>query len=419
LLERFDKNIYASGATIVKAAVGGNPSHPLLDGRVEFKKASVNLIDIPNGISDANGVVLFNGEQAVIQSFTGQSGGGEVKLAGFVRYAGGESLFRIQANASKVRVRFPPSASTGVDAALDLNGTTRDSRLTGTVTVLDTAFYSNTDFGSMLSKAGTPPRTPSAQTGMLANMRLNVRVETAAAAQFQTTLAQNLKADMELELRGTAAKPGLVGQIVVSQGQIVFFGSTYDINHATVSFYNPQRIEPVVNVDLETETRSVKVFLSVTGPMDQLKLAYRSDPPLPFSDIVSLLATGKAPSTDPVLAAKEPASPEQSWQQMGASTLLGQAVANPVSGRLQRLFGVTKLKIDPKITGAENSPQARLTMEQQITRDLTFTYIQDVTESNPQILRVEWTIDPTWSAVALRQENGQFGLDFYYKLRIR
>lgn len=419
VLERFNKNIYASGATTVKAAIRGNASRPLLDGRLEFQKASVNMIDMPNGISNANGVVLFNGEQAVIQSFTGESGGGQVKLAGFVRYAAEESLFRIQATANKVRVRFPPHASTVVNAALDLNGTMRASRLTGTVTVLDMAYYSNTDFGSMLSQAGTPPHTPTAQTGMLANMRLSVRVQTAPTAQFQTTLAQNLQANVDVELRGTAAKPGMVGQIMVSQGQIVFFGAKYNIGHATVSFYNPQRIEPVVDVDLETEARSVQVFLSVTGPMDQLKLAYRSDPPLPFSDIVSLLATGKAPSTDPVLAAKEPAAPEQSWQQMGASTLLGQAVANPVSGRLQRLFGVTKLKIDPKITGAENSPQARLTMEQQITRDLTFTYIQDVTVSNPQIVRVEWAIDPTWSAVALRQENGQFGIDFYYKKRFR
>jgi translocation and assembly module TamB len=419
VLERFNRSVYSAGAATVKAAIRGNMSHPLLDGRLEFKNASLNLIDMPNGISNANGIVLFNGEQAVIQSFTGESGGGKVKLAGFVRYAGEDSLFRVQANVSKVRVRFPPHASTVVDAALDLNGTAKDSQLTGTVTVQETAYYSNTDFGSMLSQAGTPPRTPSAQTGMLARMKLDIRVQTAPTAQFQTTLAQNLKADMDVEVRGTAAKPGLVGRIVVSQGEIVFFGAKYNINHATVSFYNPQRIEPVVNVDLETEARSVKVYLSVTGPMDQLKLAYRSDPPLPFSDIVSLLATGKAPTTDPVLAAKEPAAPEQSWQQMGASTLLGQAVANPVSGRLQRLFGVTKLKIDPKITGAENTPQARLTMEQQITRDLTFTYIQDVTASNPQVLRVEWAIDPTWSAVALRQENGQFGIDFYYKKGIR
>jgi translocation and assembly module TamB len=84
---------------------------------------------------------------------------------------------------------------------------------------------------------------------------------------------------------------------------------------------------------------------------------------------------------------------------------------------LQRLFGVSKLKIDPQITGASNTPQATLTLQQQISRDLTFTYISDVTQSNPQIIRIEWAIDPRWSAIAQRDINGQFDLDFFYKKR--
>ena len=133
--------------------------------------------------------------------------------------------------------------------------------------------------------------------------------------------------------------------------------------------------------------QGVDVSISVSGPMDRMKLSYRSDPPMQFSDLVSLLASGKPPTTDPVLAARAPAAPQQNFEQAGASTLFGQAVANPVSGRLQRLFGVSKLKIDPQIIGTSNTPPATMTLQQQITRDITFTYIQDVTQSNPQIIR--------------------------------
>jgi translocation and assembly module TamB len=138
---------------------------------------------------------------------------------------------------------------------------------------------------------------------------------------------------------------------------------------------------------------------------------------LQLSEIVSLLASGKAPTSDPVLAARQPVAPQQSFQQTGASTLLGQAVGNPVSGRLQRLFGVSKLKIDPQITGASNTPQATLTLQQQITRDVTFTYIQDITQSNPTIVRVEWAINPHWSAIAGRDVNGQVDVDLFFKKR--
>ena len=104
-----------------------------------------------------------------------------------------------------------------------------------------------------------------------------------------------------------------------------------------------------------------------------------------------------------------------SWTERVA--VYGQVVANPVSGRLQRFFGVSKLKIDPTLPGVENNLQARLTLEQQVTQDITFTYITNVTNSNPQIIRVEWAINRQWSAVALRDENGVLGLDFFFKKR--
>jgi translocation and assembly module TamB len=174
-----------------------------------------------------------------------------------------------------------------------------------------------------------------------------------------------------------------------------------------------------VNLDLETTAQGVDVSISVTGPMDRLKLSYRSDPPMQFSDLVSLLAAGKIPTTDPVLAAHEPPAPQQSFEQAGASTLLGQAVANPVSGRLQRLFGVSQLKIDPQFTGASNTPQATLTLQQQISKDLTFTYTQDVTQTNPLGVRIEWAVNPQWSVIAQRDIYGIFDLDFFYKRRFK
>jgi hypothetical protein len=40
-----------------------------------------------------------------------------------------------------------------------------------------------------------------------------------------------------------------------------------------------------------------------------------------------------------------------------------------------------------------------------------------VTQSNSQIIRVEWAINPQWSAIAARDRNGQFDVDVFYKKR--
>jgi translocation and assembly module TamB len=249
-------------------------------------------------------------------------------------------------------------------------------------------------------------------------VRFDIKIQTAPDTQFRTSLTQNLEADANLTLRGTIDHPGMLGRVVVTQGEVVFFGAKYTIDQGTIAFYDPNRINPILSIDLETSTQGVDVSLSISGPMDRMKLSYRSDPPLQFNEIVSLLASGKAPTSDPVLAARAPAAPQQSFQQLGASAVLGQAVANPISGRLQRLFGVSKLKIDPQIVGgASSTAQATLTLQQQITRELTFTYIQDVTQPNPEVLRVEWAVNPQWSAIAQRDVNGEFDLDIFYKKR--
>ncbi len=100
---------------------------------------------------------------------------------------------------------------------------------------------------------------------------------------------------------------------------------------------------------------------------------------------------------------------------MGESAVVSQAVASPVVSRLQRVFGVTQLKIDPAFAAGSSLPQARVTLQQQVTPEILFTYTQDLSQSNAEILRVEWALTPRFSAVAVRDENGIFGIDFFYK----
>jgi translocation and assembly module TamB len=222
--------------------------------------------------------------------------------------------------------------------------------------------------------------------------------------------------EANLRLRGTFSNPAVLGRVSITQGRVIFFGTKYTVNQGSVQFFNPVRIDPIIDVDLETKVNGIDVTLTVSGPITKLNLTPRSDPPLQFNEIVALLATGRSPTSDPTRLAQEATSP-QSWQQMGASALLGQALASPVTDRLQRFFGVSQVRIDPTLPGVENNPQARVTLQQQVTSDITFTYTADVNSSNPEVVRVEWSFAKQWSVVALREDNGLFGIDFFFKKR--
>jgi translocation and assembly module TamB len=418
LVREFSHDLNASGTVTADATVRGPFDAPQVNGRMEIHDAAMDIAGFPNGISKASGVVLFTGGRATIQSLSGETGGGKIEISGFAGYSGGPVIFRLHAQAAQVRVRYPEGVSTIADASLNLTGTSDRSMLAGTITVRRAGFNTETDVSSLLAKSAEPVRTPSARTGFLGGMNFDVQINTAFDTQFETSLTENLQAEANLRLRGTASNPALIGRINVTQGQMLFFGTKFTINQGSIAFYNPLRVEPVLDVDLETKARGIDVMLTVSGPLDKLNLTPRSDPPLQFNEIVALLATGRNPTSDPALLAAQSTTP-QSWQQIGASALLGQAISSPVAGRLQRFFGVSNLRIDPTLPGVETNPQARLTLEQQVTPDLTFTYITNVTTSNPQVVRVEWSFSKQWSAVVLREENGLLGLDFFYKRRFK
>ena len=115
----------------------------------------------------------------------------------------------------------------------------------------------------------------------------------------------------------------------------------------------------------------------------------------------------------------QPSTPPQSFEQLGESALVSQALVDPVASRLQRVFGVSQLKVDPTFTSGSELPQARLTLQQQISSNVTFTYVTDLNNANTQIIRAEWAFNPQWSAVATRDQNGIFSINFFYKKQFR
>jgi translocation and assembly module TamB len=383
-----------------------------------LQDAAFNYSGITNGISNANGVIAFNGNNATIRKLNAESGGGKIALTGFIGYANG-MRFGVNANAKGVRMRAEQGVSVTTAADLRLTGTMENSLVSGSVTIDQLTYNPQSDIGSLLSRAAPPVQSPTAPSPLLDNMRLDVRVRSSTGVAVQASLAQNLRADVDLRVRGTASLPAVLGRVTINEGQLVFFGSSYTVDNGTIAFYNPVRIEPMLDIALETQAQGVRVTLRVTGPIDNMKLSYTSDPPLQFQEIVSLLAAGKTPTSDPTLLANQPQTPQQSFQQMGESAIVSKALADPVSSRLERVFGVTQLKIDPAFQTGSQVPTARLTLQQQISSNLTFTYTSALDDPNGQIVKIEWAFSPQFSAIANRDQNGIFSINFFYKRSFR
>jgi len=415
-LQLLNPDLLARGNATVAATIRGSIRNPQMNGRLELTGASLYLNDVPNGMDNASGVILFDRNRATIERLSADTGGGTVSLGGFLEF-GEPLLYRLRAEARQVRVRYPEDVSTTFNAELQLNGTSESSTLSGAVTLNRAAISAGADMGRVLAAGSQPSVSVDTPNDYLRGIRLDMHVESSPSFEFETSLTRNVQAEVDLRLRGTPERPVLSGDISVNSGEVQIFGNRYTVNRGDIQFVNPVRIEPTFDVNLETKARGIIVNVGLSGTPQRLNVSYSSDPPLQSREIIALLAVGRDPSAATRAAANQLNASASSFADAGG--LLGEAVSQQLSNRLQRFFGASRVKIDPTMTGIDSLPQARLTLEQQVSRDITLTYITNLNRTQEQIVRMQWDLSPQWSAIAVRRANGLFGVDFQYRKRFK
>ncbi len=418
ILQLLRPDLQAEGSANVNASIRGSLKDPNVSGQLVLAGARLYLGDLPQGVDNAAGTILFDRRRATIQQLTAVTGGGQVGFTGFLEF-GDVLVYRLQAQARNVRVRYPQDVSTSFDANLALTGTSDASTLSGTITLNRTAFNITADLGQVLAEAAQSSSVGETENEYLSGMQLDLKIQNGSNFQLETQLATDIEADVDLRVRGTPSRPGVTGSVAINRGQMQVFGNRYNVERGDIRFLNPLKIEPRFDMDLSTRARGVTVNVSFSGTMQRFNVNYSSDPPLQSSEIIALLAVGR----DPTQISSQTTTPtaanaSSNFAQAGGS-LLGQAASAQMSNISRRFFGGSRVKIDPTLTGVDNLPQARLQFEQQVSKDITLTYITNLNRAQEQIVRVQWDISRTWSAIAVRDTNGLFGVDFQFRKRFK
>jgi translocation and assembly module TamB len=144
-----------------------------------------------------------------------------------------------------------------------------------------------------------------------------------------------------------------------------------------------------------------------------------SEPALPQADVVSLILTGSLSSTDTstsVLA--------QSGLGTAASLLTDALINAPVSRASNKLFGLSRLEINPVIGGTGSTPTARLTVARRISKDVVVTYSTNIASDPNQVLAVEYRVSNRLSFIAQYEQGSTRNLsnrnnNYSFELRFR
>ncbi len=288
--------------------------------------------------------------------------------------------------------------------------------LSGDVVVTKLAVTPGFDFGAYIEKSRQA--TVLAQSDSLqSRLRLDVHVVTTPELQMQSAIAK-LSGNADLRVRGTADRPAILGRVEVLEGEISFNGTKYNPVRGYVTFANPAKTQPIVDLEATTRVRDYDITVRFHGDAsvaNGLKVTWQSDPQLPEADVIALLALGRTREE----SASAGSSGSFGFGGEASNLLINQALNSTVNSRLQRLFGASRVKVDPQGLASETNvirgPQ--VTVEQQVASNLTLTYSTNVSVSNQQIIQVEYNVTRNISIVALRDQNGVVSFDFKIRRR--
>jgi translocation and assembly module TamB len=415
LLNSVDQEFTGSGLLSMNMTIGGTLSDPLPQGHLQVSNGAVTYAGLPSGLSEMNGSLLFTRDRLRIEKMTARTGGGTIDLKGEATRYNQKLNFDVTAIGKEVRLRYPPGVSSTANAELHWVGTPESSSVTGEIMVNKLAVTPNFDFSSYLEStrrnaATTPNNSP------LYGVKLDVHVQTAPELQMKTAVAR-LSGDADLRLRGSVARPAVIGRADILEGDATFNGTKFRLERGDITFANPVAIEPQLNLEASTHVRNYDLDITVTGTPERLAVNYRSEPPLPKSDIIALLALGRTSAESEQLQQQSGVSP---YSDEASALIINQAINSTVSSRVEKLFGASRIKIDPQGLTTETNPTARgpqVTIEQQFANNVSLTYSTNVSQSNQQIIQGEYFFTRNVSAVGTRDQNGVVSFDVRIRKR--
>jgi len=406
-----------SGRLTLLTDVGGTLGHPELSGQGEWSGGRWIPPVIPHAVERAGALVLFYPRAVVLDHLDADFAGGHLSAGGRLDIARqGEPTYRLEAAARSVTLRWPAGWQLRGDADLTLMSTASGRQLVGQAQ-LDRVFYVQDIELSptqLLARLLTRSRVVVPETDeFLASTVLNVAVRAPKSVRVRNNLA-DLTASADLAIRGTLAQPVLFGEVrSEAGGSVTYAGNRYSVERGVVTFANPTRLDPFLDLVASTRLDQYDVTVSVAGPMSRPVTTFTSDPPLPDLEILGLLSTG-APVDSSIGTLTSSQIGGQS--SVGAEALLYSQAASLVGARVGKLFGFDQVRVQP-LTAGDTVSAARVTVGKRLSRKVYVTYSYDPSSTAQQILQVEWRLSDRLVLVMTQNGNESYSVDTRWESR--
>jgi translocation and assembly module TamB len=412
-----------TGIVKVDGRIGGTTVHPAISGTANITNGSLGRENVfYTTLSGFAGDVYFNENRVTFNNLEGRVGLGTVRVRGnaMLQNSRIEGL-NVRIDADQIRLRYPEGLRSSLTGSFLVRGTSDEPSLEGNLRLDSLAYRSEFEsFLSVFRPGGlNSPGTP------LDHLRLSIHVAGNRNIIVQNELTDITGGRIDLDIKGTLGSPTLTGHVEATEGFVIVQGKRYEVTRGNIDFVDQFRIEPVVDIQAEADVRDYRVILVITGKGENIVVDLRSDPPLPRLEIISLIAGGKTRDElgrieeESGRPGKSTVPTSEELFQGGAVSILTDLLRSRVGNRFG-LMGLDFIRVDLPIESTNSNPSLRVTLSQQVSKDLSVTYSQDLSSSQQRLILVEYFLNKNLSIVASREEANEIsalGLDV--KLRKR
>lgn len=404
---------YVDGGSEARLRVSGPFDDPVFTGSVKIKDAGVKFRDFPQRFDELSADIILDGRVLELKELSARLGGGTVKASGRGGLKGfAFDNFSFTVNASDVKVKYPENLSSTVNAKLFLEGAEGKRTVSGELFLVRATYTERIEWKSwliQLEKKRKEVREPG--QGAFDDVALNIHVTGPRNIKIDNNVAK-IPVTPDLYVRGTVGNPVLLGRLEATGGQVFFRNNAFRLLSAVVEFADPTRLNPIIDLQAETQVREYTIQMTVSGTLDRLSVSLLSDPPLEEADIIALLTLGR---TAEGLTGHEAAITTGE----AASFVTGQ-IQDAVEERVRRLTGFDRFQIDPYLTSTGASSGPRLTVGKSLfSEKLYITYSSNLGTSEDQFIKLEYIISKNLSLVGERDELGRFGGDIKLRFNFR
>jgi len=287
------------GSLAANVRIAGTIARPVVSGSADatINVARLNNATIP-ALTNFRAQLNFRDNALSLDRFSGELAGGPFTVGGRITFPKlTEPALDLRLKANSVLVARNDTVTARVDADVKVEGPLAAATVSGQVLTTNSRFLKNIDIIPIGLPGRPAPRPPESRPVLsfpgppLRDWKFDLTIKSKDPFLIRGNLATGA-AIIDMKLDGTGLRPGLQGQVRLSNFEATLPFSRLTVEYGFLYFDPDDPLNPRIELHGTSLLRDYTIHVFVYGTALAPEAIFNSEPPLPQEEIISLLATG-------------------------------------------------------------------------------------------------------------------------------